>query len=244
LYVYAFVAIHNDHLDSMRRNLCAVKRAIRPDSDPEKWKWHTLEVRKSKWRVRHGVKLSIREIDQQLQKLAIALSAEGVGRFISATIFPPFDVRNMKRKVAEATVRDRALTASIIGITEFLTRQGFAPQFTIESQTLSRRKNEIDYFVERIGRGLRHDLGFLYICRCKMVGLPITAPKGASIEMELADFVAFMVRRYFFLGMSEQKCEVPPSLFGSILWTVFRPRGFETHMATGFPLSHFYPHLA
>ena len=59
--------------------------------------------------------------------------------------------------------------------------------FVLEAQTDAHTQNTIDYSVERVGRGLRHDLGFLYVSRCQGIGLPITEPKRAHAEMEVAD---------------------------------------------------------
>jgi len=102
-----------------------------------------------------------------------------MNRFISATIFPPFNRRYVNTKRPNEAIRDTTLTASILTVIDYLTSQGFNLELVLESQTYSHERQQIDYFVERIGRGLRHSLVFLYQCHAREVGLPTTAPKDA-----------------------------------------------------------------
>ena len=123
-----------------------------------------------------------------------------------------------------------------------MTASGGSPSFVLEAQSRAHKDGSIDYFAEKIGRGLRHNLVFLYISRCCPVGLITTEPKIPPIlQMELADFVAFAVRRYFYCDFIKKAPEFPLARFGRIHWGSFAPAGFGTISATGFPMDFFFP---
>jgi hypothetical protein len=129
----------------------------------------------------------------------------------------------------------------VIAFTEDLTRQGFPVDFVLEAETNAHETNYIDYTLERVGRSLRHNLAYLYYSRCQFIGLPMSQPKSARAELELADLVAYMVRRYFHCGNINRATEFPLDLLGRIFWGAFTPDRFGTRTATGFPWEYFYP---
>jgi hypothetical protein len=188
------------------------------------------------------VKITIEETNEEIRRLASEFNVDTKARILSATIFPPVRIsnRSLTRKKIQASARDQTLTAAIMSLTEYCTRNGISPRFTLESQTNAHGINQIDYFVERIGRGLYHDLHFHYCRRGKDVGLPETAPKGSSVELEIADLLAFTVRRFFFAANSGNGSEFPPELFGDVYWGAFTPTAFGTITATGFPAEYFF----
>jgi hypothetical protein len=243
LYVYVVVAIHPEWIKAIHDKLAETKLRLRPSLPPSSWPLHLLEIRDTRWRKRAGVTLSIGEINAIVRDLAAFLGNYKEKRFISATIFPPFDLRHINSDKPELAIRDSTLTAALLSITEYLTRQGFDLEVVLEAQTDSHERQQIDYFVERIGRGLRYSLVFLYVCRGRLVGLPTTAPKGSSIEMEIADLVAYMVRRHFHNANIGRPSEFPLELLGEVFWGAFTGNGFGTHNAIGFPREHFYPEL-
>jgi hypothetical protein len=62
--------------------------------------------------------------------------------------------------------------------------------------------------------------------------------------MEIADLVAYMVRRYFYNDNIGRRSEFPLELLGEVFWGAFTAGGrFGTHNAIGFPWKHFYPEL-
>jgi hypothetical protein len=241
-HVYAFAGLPNSYRDRIGHALLRAKSKIRPGADPTKWGWHTWEIRNSRWRKKHNVEISIEETNEEIRRLASELNVDPKSRVLSSVIFPPVKISNpsLTRKRIQAEARDQTLTAALMGLTEFCTRNGFSPRFTLEAQTTAHGTNQIDYFVERIGRGLHHDLGFHYVCRGKNVGIPETAPKASCIELEIADLIAFATRRFFYAENCGFKTEIPLELFGEIYWGAFAAGGFGTTTAIGFPAEYFF----
>jgi hypothetical protein len=237
-YVYAFVGI-NPGTTIIKDSLSALKTKIRPAHDPSSWPLHVWEIRDSRWRVQHHIKLNIHEIDAAFLDFAQSLAAQPDSRFISVTVMPPITMDGKKKKEVIDYVRYTALTVGIMTTTEFVTRQGLSVEYTIEAQTLAHRDHQIDYFVERIGRGLNHNLVFHWMRNGKYVGLPTTAPKGSTIELEVADFVAFWTRRYLSRFDRGLQSEIPPESFGKTYWGCLVNRRFGTHYSVGFPWDFF-----
>jgi hypothetical protein len=237
-YVYAFVGI-NPTTVLIKNSLDAFKRTIRPNHSPN-WPLHVWEVRNTRWRAKHDVKLNIAEIDEAFFTFARALAAQPEDRFISATIMPPVKVTESKKQTIEI-VRDMTLTAAILSTTEYWTRNCHSVQFTIEAQTLAHIDNQTDYFVEKIGRGLNYYLNFHWLRNGQYVALPTTAPKASTVELEVADFIAFWTRRYLSRFDAGAKSEIPLETFGITYWGCFVKQRFGTHYSVGFPWDYFFP---
>lgn len=244
--VYAFIAIHPDRLAAMNGRMADAKRRIRPDVPPSNWPFHTWEVCDPDWRAEHGVCLKLWEIHGVLCDLASALGELPDQRFVSASLFPPLDLsaivaKGHKRKAVEDKIRDDTLAAALIGITDAMTKINWGVDFTLETQKQIKDKDYMDHYVEMVGRGLRLDLTFLHACRGLHVGLPGTEPKQALVQAELADLVAFMVRRYLHQTLLEAKTECPLELLGRVFWGMFDGKGYGTYPAVGLPWHHFLP---
>jgi hypothetical protein len=236
-HVYAFVGVRGEFKKKIESSLTEAKRILRPNDDPSGWCWHTWEIRNTRWRKANNVRLQIGEIDVVVRSVIESLSEGLDKRLLSAIVCPPIRalMHNDGRNKTLSDVRDQTLTAGLIGLTELCTRNGLRPNFTIESQTSAYRDNQIDYFVERIGRGLYQDLGFHYVCRGRNIGLPDTAPKGSCLELDLADLIAYIVRRFYFTANSGVQTEFPLELLGAVFWGFLSPTGLETKSQVGFP---------
>lgn len=180
MYAYAFVAVTNDNfLSSLQTAMDRLKKAIRPGVAPQSWPFHTLDLRDPEWRKKHRVIQSLNEIDALLLTLCDALAADKESRAISVTLLPPATFQ--KAKPPLPLIQKQVLTAAVMGLTDMMTATGFSPSFVLEAQSRAHKDGSIDFFVEKIGRGLRYNLIFLYISRCCPVGLITTEPKHPPI---------------------------------------------------------------
>lgn len=242
LYVFAFVSLHIEFYQKLSERMRSLKCLIRPDEDPTSWAFHVKEFRNERWRGRNRITMPIQQVNELLRELATALASPDDRRFISATVFPYLRSSPTESKgQAEQKIRDKTLSAALTHMTDHLTQQGFSIDFVVEAQGDDHKRNSIDFSVERVGRALRHDLTYLYISRCQLIGLPVTDPKGSQLELELADLVAYMVRRHFHCLYIKRQPEVELELLGKVVWGVFVPGRFGTRTAIGFPWDHFYP---
>ena len=243
VYTIAFAAFQRDFGSAIETKLASLKQRIRPSADSSSWPLHISDLRNERCREKHNVTLTIQEMNDLIRSLARSLAEPADERLLAATVFPGFKIKKGKvaKRRIEDIVRDRVLSAAILTLTDHLTKQDFPVDFVLEAQTDAHTQNRIDYSVERVGRGLRHDLGFLYVSRCQGIGLPITEPKRAHAEMEVADLVAYMVRRYFLRTNSGKPTEFPLEDLGEVFWGSFAPKRFGTISAKGYPWDFFFP---
>lgn len=256
--VYAFVAIHPGSTAGIQNKMDAVKRLLRPHAEPRSWAFHTKKLYSQRDRAKLGITMPPEKIDEAVRDLASVLSVHQDARLLSVTLVPPFDIdRAVNRAVpggdpdekhkAEQSMlknlRDLVLAAGITFVTEFLTRpgHGWGAKFTLEAETLDHDKDHIDWQVERIGRGLRFDLNFVHVCNGYPIGLPVTAGKAPIVELELADLVSYMVRRFFHKAMLGEPINLPLDLIGRVFWGVWTGERIGTHTAVGYPADHFFP---
>ena len=246
--VYAFVAIHPLSTAGIQQRMDEAKRKLRPHADPRSWAFHVHELHTKKDREELGIAVSLPETDALIRDLASALALHQDARLVSAMVIPPFDmnavVTSGKRKEQQALLKDLrelALAAGVTFVTEILTRQGWGAKFTLEAGTLDHEQGGIDWPVERIGRGLRFDLNFVHVCRGLPIGPPVTAKKAPIGDLELADLVAFFVRRFFHKSVLGENTDFRLDLIGRVWWGVYTGKRLGTHTEVGFPLNHFFP---
>lgn len=232
--VYAFVALLEPLRSHFSNIVDQAKLAIRPKDDPASWPFHCMDLRDERWRKRHGVTQSIGEINAIISNCASALSMGEGQRRICATFVI---CEKPKSTSLRCAIQEETLAAAMYLLTESMTRRGFTPRFIVEAQTDSHATNSIDPLVERASRGLFTDLGYLYSCRCKNVGVATTAQKASTPELVAADLVAYVVARTLYRRQIGRPSEIDPTLFGDIQWGTMFLTQFGSVPSRGFPES-------
>jgi hypothetical protein len=238
--VYALVAMSDELRAKLHGQIVRAQAMIRPKDKPDDWKFHRSDLRDERWRRKHGVKLTIQEINDEIRTLARFIAAPKPSRFISVTTIVSEGPLGSK---ARQKLQEYALSAAPISTTDAMTKQNFTPFYVFESQNDDHRRNGIDYTVEKVGRSLRHDLTYLWACRGKASGLPVTAEKASTADLVAADIVAFMTARYIQRTDIKRHTEFDLSMLGEVHWGMFTLNGFLTHPSIGFPLDYFDQHF-
>lgn len=210
--------------------LDAAKRLIWSEKDPHDWVLHASDVRRIEWRQKRGISLPTWKVNTILSDLCRAIGSDDYSRIISVSVLPPCETRESQSNISELM-----LAVSILAATDRSTACGFTPRFFLEATTLDHETNHIDLIVERVARGLRTSLPFLYVSRGIATGLPSTLPKGVRPELELVDLIAFVVCRHMFREFAGKKAEIPVDQLGAIYWNVVGPTGFRSDSRHGLP---------
>ena len=116
-----------------------------------------------------------------------------------------------------------------------------SPHFTFEAQNEKNfRSGHMDMLIERIGRSLRYSASYLYVCRGMHARLPETALKGSSLELDIADLVAWMTQRQLMCDLTDKQIHVPLPLLGEVQWNVIGEHQVRRGVSTGFPYQFIY----
>lgn len=228
--VYALVAFDQADLPQIHLALDKAKHRIWPNKSPTEWVLHAGDTRIMEWRRERGIDLPTWKINEILSELCAAIGSDDISRIISVTVLPPCET-----KEPQSAIDELMLAVSIFAATDRSTSRGFSPRFHLEATTLDHEKNHIDYMVERVSRGLRTSLPFLYVSRGIAIGLPSTIPKGVRPELELADLIAFVACRHVFRESTGKNVEIPVDQLGTIYWNVVGPNGFRSDACRGLP---------
>ncbi len=230
IFVYALIAFTPELLTRATDAMREAKRKIRPTVDPASWQFHAQSVRQSEWRAENGVTLPYWEVDKAILSLATFLGDNDRQRFISVTCLPP-----CRTLFSTEQLFERVLMIALLSTTQMATGIQYSPRFFLEARGDDHTKNRIDYAVERIGRGFRHSLTFLYVSRGMTTGIPVTVP-GIGTELEFADLIAFVARRQFYRVVVDKPVELPTSALGPANWTIIRSDGsFFSKSSRGIP---------
>lgn len=241
-FAYAFVGTYANGRTALQAQMDRFKRTVLPDADPHSWTFHANEIRKPEWRAKHGVQADLGAINTGMRELANTFAAIENQRVASVTVCPILDINKVfrdGRKVRDG-VRDLVLSQAIYTLTDTMTQHGFSPAFKLESVDNSARPEFMEHAVERVARSLFCSLSYLYVARGKVVELTTTVSKGASVELEYADLLAFWTNRHFSSMNRGKPSEVPLEAFGPVIWGAFTRRGVGLSISAGFPWERFY----
>lgn len=238
-YCYAFVGCTGPDESILVDKLKEIKSLLRPNMKPESWVLHVKEIRSPQWRASNHVECSTEFVNHALNELLTCIgSLSHTFKFVS--IIPPIRVRDLpKNENPISTARDIVLTAALYHTVWVLTYLGLDVYHNIEAQ-YSSNNNEIDWFVERVFRGLRYKPSFLWACHQRHVSIPVTLPKGSHPLLEIADLLAFTVQRYFLRTSQGRDTEYPLEQIDYIRWSVFLGKGVSTYDSIGFPWNSFF----
>ncbi|MBC7830980.1 MAG: hypothetical protein H7Y62_03070 [Hyphomicrobium sp.] len=229
IYVYVLMAFATGFPSLAAELMRDAKLKLRPGVDPASWSWHTYDLRDKRWRAKNGVTLAHWEVDEVVSGLCTFLGANEPNRIVSATVLPPSQTPYTSDELFE-----RVLTAAIFSTTQLATSMRYAPRFVLEARTSDHDKGMIDYAVEKIGRGLRHSLPYIYVSRGLTHSIPVTEPKG-RLELEYADVAAFIIRRALLRDHTDRPIEFPVDALGEVHWTMMDTLGIRRVAARGFP---------
>jgi hypothetical protein len=230
--VYALVALGQNHLKHVLDKLYSVKKIIWPNNDPSKWHLHASDVRIMEWRRDRGIEIPTWRVNDLLAELCRTVASNEREKLITVSVLPPCRSAESQDRIYEVM-----LAVSLIATTQRSTSTGFTPRYFLEATTLDHENNHIDYVVEKVSRGLRTSLSYLYAGRGIAIGLPTTLPKGARPELEIADLVAFTACRHLFREYNGRQAEIPVNLLGLVYWNVVGANGFRSEVTVGFPWS-------
>lgn len=228
IYIYVFYSSLGSFKSETVKALERAKREIMPHKDPSEWVFHAAELRESRWRQKHKVKLTISEINKVLLQICDSIANPADRRIIFATVYC-----STLSDLHIANPRPEVLQAAFFSSTEYITRAGYNVKYILEST--ENNNNHIDFDVERVSRSLRRSLSYLYTCRTRYVILPVTEQKGFDPDLEIADLVAYMIRRYLHQKLIGRNTELSIERLGSVYWSIFKKRGLFSKNHIGFP---------
>lgn len=238
IYIYCFVALSETARRSMTEAMENFKRSVLKSGEcPKEWKFHTHELRE-------GDRSERIRMDQEMATLARRLRMAGSGAVVSLFILPgPKYPEYRGIDNPDQSARNHAVTAAIFSTTEYLTEAGFTPSFVLEATKPIDRKKRLsetymDDDIEAIGRSLNFSLGYYYVCRGHQPRLPYTVAKGTSLELDLADLIAYWVRRDLLAISNGKQAEIKHNRFGRALWGVMTPEGLRSKTGRRFPFPY------
>lgn len=235
IFAYAFVSLNIDFRKKVKTEFDRIKLILRPEIDPDTWPLHMKDLISGQKRAKLGINISKIELHSIIDDLMKILNGDQcLDRFISFFAYRT-KKGNQHTPKELAFIRDSVLLHSIIGITEKITRVGFDPRFVLEAVGDAHVNEQIDPFVERVGRTCMSMLQYHYVARGRALVLPITAPKGMYLEHEVADLIAFVIRKAVVRGIVGKPSEFAIESIGEIFWGLAKPKSLWTLDCVGIP---------
>jgi hypothetical protein len=186
LFVYGFVELRGSIHNLVLNELLKFKSICKPADDPRSWPLHMVDIMNGHWRAKQGIAITKDELYHGIKSIIRSLNAKnGNGRHLAVFVNLSSYPRPMN-KIQTNEVRDNSLIASIISITDKMTKEnrGIEPRFILESVEKSHKNNMIDPFVESIGRTLYCVPQYHYVGRGLINALPVTIGKGDAFQLE------------------------------------------------------------
>jgi hypothetical protein len=241
-YCLTLVGLHKRRHDRVRKQICNLKKEIRPTEDPDSWTHHFTEIWESKpesgvfhlhnkpAKIEHAKKLAqiIRNARPDLTTFNI-----------SNCIILPSDPKVRKKLLKHQ--KHSVFSESILTTLGVFRNQGKSVQWVFDNIQDTTFRDKTEGWASECFLGLQYTRLFCWMSGGATVIEPSFVRPGSHFLLEVADFISYCVAREFERAILGQHSEFPSSLLGQGFFQGTLGDGdVESVWNVGLPLRKFY----
>lgn len=239
VYVYSLVGADQSLLPALERDVREAKRELLPDIDPDEWKIHMKDLWSGDNRKRNKAfkGLTFNEVRAFVDKILCIIRNEKVFVYnVAATAVPSEDVKKQKR----SPLQNEAYLLLVMAAIDEWTEKKAQPRIFFDSEKDSTANQTIHAWARDPFRGSRHSLLYGHLSKGIEIPEPQFVQPGKYPGLELADFVSFLVARYYHRMWQKKPIEIDPRDMGLVTYFGYDARGnFFGRPKEGYPWDQF-----
>lgn len=234
MVTYSLVGADSRVIETQGQALSRIKRALEPARDPSSWVFHMLELWSGQKRKKHPVYSAWNDDKCRLAHELL---------FSVFTSDEPFFVYNIvccgHPRTIDRTKR-QAYGSLLMLLIDDLTAARAQPQVYFDSERPGPGDTIVHGWAKAIVSESRYRLLHAFIARGIEIPEPRFVPPASHPCLELADFVSFVVARYYHDKWRESKPTLDPAKLGSVRYVGFEPTGDMVWLnSVGYPWEAF-----
>ena len=215
VYIYSLVGADQNLLPQFEGNLRTLKQNILPDIPPSMWKIHMKDMWAGNNRARHPVyqTLSFKDVEDFIDQLLILVKASKLFIYniaLATTQGSPIGISDPNG------LRNEAYILLVLNAVDEWTEKNAQPSIFFDSEKDSQANEVIHGWARDSFQGSQRSLLYGFLSR----GIEIPEPKFVSSAsfpgLEVADFVSFIIARFYHRKWDGKTIEIDPERLGLV----------------------------
>ena len=238
--IYSLVGADQAFLPEFEANIRDAKRRLLPSIPQDSWKIHMKEMWSGSSRKRSPVfcNLSFNNILTFIHDLLEAVKSSKIFIYNIAAVS---NQRKSLTNKEEKNLRDDAYLLLVSFVINELTERSAQPNIFFDSEKRSSANNTIHGWARDAFKGSQHSLLYGFFSKGIEIPEPQFVPPASTPGLEIADFVSFVIARYYLRMWQDKDVEVDPKNFGPATFLKFSSPGNLFFLRQeGYPWDHFY----
>lgn len=239
VFIYSLVGADQSLLPDIENKVNLLKEKLIPSIPAAGWKMHMKDLWSGNNRKKHSIfcDLHIQDIAQFADELMAIIKQNKPFIYNIAVVYNDASKQN---KAERERIRDEAyILLLLIAIDEWTTKSA-QPNIIFDSEKNSKANTTIHSWARDVFLGNQYSLLYGFLSKGIEIPEPKFVPPASSPGLELADFVSFVIGRYYLRRWQEKTIELDPEKMGLITYLGFAKNGdFLWRRRQGYPWNEF-----
>lgn len=223
VFIYSLVGADQSLLSELDDKIKAVKQRLLRIS-PDSWKIHMKDIWAGSSRKKHPVyqNLSLKDVINFVDELLGLIKKSNL--FIYNISLTTHQNTIINKKI-QSQLRNEAYLSLVLQAIDEWTSKNAQPSIFFDSEKISKANETIHGWARDLFRGSQYSLLYGFLSK----GIEIPEPKFVSPALfpglELADFVSFIIARYYFRMWQGKPIEIDPKDIGAVTYLGYGGNG-------------------
>lgn len=239
VYVYSLVGADQSLLPALERDVREAKQVLCPSIDTDDWKIHMKDIWSGDNRKRHKQfnGLTFDDVKDFTEKILSIVKQNSYFVYnIAASAVP----REHGKKPKQSPLQTEAYLLLVMAAIDEWTEKKAQPLIVFDSEKDSKANQTIHGWARDTFRGSQHSLLYGHLSKGIEIPEPQFVHPGKYPGLELADFVSFVIARYYHRRWQGKPIEIDPADMGLVTYLGYDTRGnFLWRTQEGYPWDQF-----
>lgn len=238
--VYSLVGADQSLLPDFETKVRRLKQSLLPAIQSDRWKLHMKDMWAGTNRARHPVYQALRmdDVIRFIEQVLTLIKESNL--FVYNIALTDYEGR-LSGRSGPNSLRDEAYILLVLNAINEWTDKNAQPNIFFDSEKASHANEVIHGWARDAFRGSQHSLLYGFLTK----GIEIPEPKfvsPASVPgLEIADFVSFVIARFYDRMWKGKRVEIDPRLMGLVTYLGYDSNGdLLWRRQEGYPWEQFY----
>lgn len=240
VFIYSLVGADQSLLPDLENKLKRIKENLISSIPATSWKIHMKDLWSGSNRKKHSIfsKVHIKDIANFAEDL-MALMRQSKPFIYNVAVV--YDVESKQDRSVRNSIRDKAYISLLSFVIDEWTNNSAQPNIIFDSEKNSKANVTIHSWARDVFLGNQYSLLYGFLSKGIEIPEPNFVPPASSPGLELADFVSFVIGRYFLKRWQGKPIEIDPEKMGLVTYLGFGLNGdLLWSRRQGYPWNEYY----
>jgi len=222
--IYSLIGLDQSLLAGLEKAVRGLKKDLLPSIPPEQWKIHMKDLWAGGNRYKHPVFsiLEKEDIDNFIKQFLVIIRKQNLFIYNIATTYL-HDKETCKRK--QNLYRAEAYLLLVLNAIDEWTSKNAQPTIYFDSEKRSKASETVHGWARNVFKGNQYALLYGFLSKGIEIPEPKFVPPASHPGLEVADFVSFVIARYYFRKWQGKSIEIKPEEMGLVTYLGYDNKG-------------------